>query len=96
MLNSYIGFAAKLPCKTWNRKSRTSNPVAMFNQEFAAQCFSLKNGSSLRLRVNQGNVIYREPFTDVQYFGKGATNNIYIEVPAIRPSFVESLPAYRR
>ncbi len=58
--------------------------------------FFLKNGSRLQLTQLQGNVIYREPFTDVHFYNKGALNNTYIDVPVIRPSFVESLPVYRR
>lgn len=56
--------------------------------------FFLKNESSIGITVAPGVVVYHEPFARVFGRAKGAGACEFVAVPAIRPSFVESLLQY--
>jgi low density lipoprotein receptor-related protein 5/6 len=55
----------------------------------------LKNDARTVINDAPGMVIFHEPFVQMQWRAKAAPDAIFVPVPAIRPSFVESLFEYQ-
>lgn len=56
--------------------------------------FFLKDRAATSVRRNPDNLVYYEPFAIVNGIDNPAAGNRLVAVPAIRPSFVESLFEY--
>lgn len=58
--------------------------------------FFIKDGAVTHVRARPDNVVYYEPFAIINWIDEPGDNNRLIPVPAIRPSFFETLPQYQQ